>query len=845
MSLIFEHYWPLLLLGLIPVLLWVRRSSAVDLSPRHLSLSLLIRSALIVLLALALMQPTVLRSSARVATVYLLDISQSVSPTAVQEALEWIRKTDAAGGASSSRFLAFGANSLAFDTPEELAKVPVSTKPQPGAIDQSKTALASALDHAARSFPPDHVKHLVVLSDGNANSGNLAAALEHLRLENIHVFTRSLNARSTKDTWIEAMLAPSSVTAEEQFPVEVHVYSQIATPATIELRNGDSLLEKRNVRLTEGLNRVAFATNVKDESTTVVLSASVTVNGDPLPVNNTFRKSATVLGKPHILYVEGYAPSARYLKNALTVEGFQVEVISADKMPATADKLDAYDAVVISDVDRKDFTEQQMQAVATYVRDLGGGFLMAGGENTYGKEGYTGSTLEEVLPVTFETDKERQSISMVVVLDRSGSMAGSKMDLAKEATKAPLNLLKEDDHFGVLTFDYNFQWALKIAEAKNKESMRETISKIVATGNTNIYPALREAYEQLKEAPGETKHIILLSDGQTPAEDFKGLAQEMLKDKITVSTVAVTAASDRVLMQNIAEWGGGRAYYVENPQSVPQIFQDETELAAGKSIQEENFKPTVKKTVEAFKGIDFKTAPELLGYVATKAKPTAELILETPGKRPLLARWQYALGKSAMFTSDVKDRWAADWLKWPSYSKFWAQLLRETMRRQDNDEFDLQVERDGDEAVIAINAVEKDGRFRNLLHPKLRIVDPAQGASTIEVPQVGPGSYETRFPLAQDGAYVFRTVSDAPGGASRTLEYSYPDEYHFYPPDFQTLRSISNETGGVYQPAGPEIFDAKGETVSVHTRLWPLLAALALVLYISDVFLRRLRLFEE
>ena len=352
------------------------------------------------------------------------------------------------------------------------------------------------------------------------------------------------------------------------------------------------------------------------------------------PINNVFRKSATVLGKPHILYVEGYAPSARYLRTALTVEGFHVEVTSPDKMPATADKLDAYDAVVISDVDRQDFTEQQMQAVATYVRDLGGGFLMAGGENTYGKDGYTGSTIEEILPVTFETDKERQSISMVVVLDRSGSMAGAKMDLAKEATKAPLDLLKEDDRFGVLTFDYNFQWALKIAEAKNKDAMRETISKIVATGNTNIYPALREAYEQLKETEGETKHIILLSDGQTPAEDFKGLSTEMLKDKITVSTVAVTAASDRVLMENIANWGGGRAYYVENPQNVPQIFQDETELAAGKSLKEENFKPTVKKTIEAFKGIDFKTAPELLGYVATKSKSTAEIILETPASVP-------------------------------------------------------------------------------------------------------------------------------------------------------------------------------------------------------------------
>jgi uncharacterized membrane protein/uncharacterized protein YegL len=513
-------------------------------------------------------------------------------------------------------------------------------------------------------------------------------------------------------------------------------------------------------------------------------------------------------------------------------------------MPATADKLDAYDCIVLSDVERQDLTEAQMQAVATYVRDLGGGFILAGGENTYGKEGYTGSTIEEILPVTFETDKERQSIAMVIVLDRSGSMAGSKMDLAKEATKAPLSLLKEDDRFGVLTFDYNFQWALKIAEVKDKESMRQTISKIVATGNTNIYPALREAYEQLKEAEGETKHIILLSDGQTPAEDFKGLSQEMLRDKITVSTVAVTAASDRVLMENIATWGGGRPYYVENPQTVPQIFQDETELAAGKSLKEENFKPAVKKTIEAFKGIDFNAAPELLGYVNTKGKSTAEVILETPGKRPLLARWQYALGKSAIFTSDVKDRWAAEWLKWNNYSKFWAQLLRETMRRQDNDEFDLQVTREGDEAVITVNAVEKDGRFRNLLHPKLRIVNPAQAASTVEVPQVGPGAYETRVPLNQDGTYVFRTVGDVAGGTSRTLEYSYPDEYHFYPPNFQVLRDVSSITGGVYQPAGPEIFDTNGETVNVHTRLWPALASLALVLYLADVFLRRLRLFE-
>jgi hypothetical protein len=306
----------------------------------------------------------------------------------------------------------------------------------------------------------------------------------------------------------------------------------------------------------------------------------------------------------------------------------------------------------------------------------------------------------------------------------------------------------------------------------------------------------------------------------------------------------VTAASDRVLMQNIAEWGGGRPYYVENPQSVPQIFQDETQLAAGKSLKEEDFKPVVKKTVEAFKGIDFNTAPDLKGYVATKTKATSELILETPGEKPLLARWQYALGKSAMFTSDAKDRWAADWLKWGGYTKFWSQLVRETMRRQDNDEFDLQVERQGDEARVTINAIEKDGTFRNALRPQLRVLSPSQTSSTVDVPQVGPGSYETRIPLPQDGTYVFRTMGDVTGVPSRTLEYSYPDEYHFYPPDFTRLRTISTETGGVYQPAGPEIFDAQGESVAVHSNLWPWLASIALAMYVGDVFLRRLRLFE-
>lgn len=183
------------------------------------------------------------------------------------------------------------------------------------------------------------------------------------------------------------------------------------------------------------------------------------------------------------------------------------------------------------------------------------------------------------------TPQDRQSIAMVVVLDQSSSMSGAKIDLAKEGAKSLLAPLGSKDFFGVLTFAYNFRWALGIAEVGNKDAMRDAFSKIVATGNTNIYPALREAYERLKATNSGVRHIILLSDGQTPKEDFMALTAEMLQNNVTISTVALTAASDRQLMADIALLGGGRSYFVETPDSIPQIFNDEALFVVWKASQ--------------------------------------------------------------------------------------------------------------------------------------------------------------------------------------------------------------------------------------------------------------------
>ena len=841
----FDTYWPLLLLLVIPYLWWVQRRTQTDLSPKHLKLAGFVRSAIVALIVFALMQPVIYRSGAWISVVYLLDVSQSVSPPAIQSAIQWIQQTNEAGHPDHARFIPFAANAGIFDKLDQLKEVQVATTASRGSIDQSGTNIENAIDSAIRSFAPHHLKRLVLLSDGNENSGRMMNMLARLKSEGIHVHTVPSPARTNRDVWVENILAPSEVTAEELFPLEAHVYSQTETSAEVEVKHGDKVLGTKQVHLIRGLNRVAFEASIKDEAGPALVEAEVKSANDPFAENNKFRSSIVVQGRPKILYVESHAQSARYLQSALTSEGLNVNTVDPSMIPNSLEQLDGYDAVLLSDVARNSLNDQQMKTLATYVRDLGGGFILAGGENNYGEGGYSKTAIEEVLPVTFETKKEKpDSVAMIVVLDKSGSMGGQKIEMTKEAAKAPLALLKDTDSFGVVAFDYNFYWPVKFQPVSNRSAITQAISTIIAGGETNIYPALREAYIQLAGATSQVKHVILLSDGRSLPDDFEGLTKKMAEGKITVSTVAVGNGADRELLSQIANWGHGRTYYLEDPNAVPQIFTEETELATGKTLREESFKPVVKKNVEAFKGIDFDAAPPLLGYVATKSKDTSEVLLESKRKDPILARWQYGLGKTAAFLSDLKDRWAVDWLRWNGYPKFWSQLVREIMRRRDDNEFDFRVVKDGDEAKISINAIRKDGQFRNKLETQVRVVGPDQSISDVAVHQVGPGAYEAKYPLTKKGAYLFRAVGAESGGRSRVIAYSYPDEYHFYPPNTELLRSISNETKGRFQPRTEDIFEANGETTALPTPLWPYLTALALMLYLTDVLLRRVRLFE-
>jgi uncharacterized membrane protein len=562
--------------------------------------------------------------------------------------------------------------------------------------------------------------------------------------------------------------------------------------------------------------------------------------------NNVVRQSAWVGSRSRVLYVEGQSGSAGYLREALAAEGIDTGMLAPADLPDNAAGLAAYDALILSDVPAKALAPAQMQAIESYVRDQGGGLLFASGENVFGEQGYSDTAVENILPVQFRAQEKRKDLALVIALDRSYSMKGRKMELAKEATRASLDLLEEQHQFAVVAFDSQTYIAVPMQFVRAKRKAEDQISRIQASGQTNIYPALGIVYRLLQKAEAKTKHVILLSDGDTHPADFEGLLKRMTGDKIVVSTVAIGEAADRELMANIARWGNGRSYATVSAEAIPQIFIEETQRAVRANLLEEAFKPVLKRRMAAFEGIDIAQAPELKGFVASRARDNAEVLLTTPSESPLLARWQYGLGKTVVFTSDVKNRWAAQWLEWPGYGKLWAQVVREVMRRDSGEQLDFRVDREGADAIVTLSALTSDGRFRGDLAPQVRMTGPDGSAATLQLPRTGAGIYRLRVPLLAGAAPARFELLGSPGlskqaaarAGPRELHYSRSDEYRAFPPNMDLLRTLAEQTGGKIAPDIGDVFARHGDESRTSRALWPWLALLGLLFYLLDIAVR-------
>jgi Mg-chelatase subunit ChlD len=787
----------------------------------------------VVLLVLALAGLTLLQPTREQFVVFAIDESLSVGDEGRQAVQAYLDRALPGAGPHRVAFLSFAAN-----------PGPVHAergKPAPH-LDREGTNLAAALEVATAAIPPAYVPHIVLLSDGNQTSGDaLKAALRG----GVPVSTVPLPIRSEPEVQVSAVQVPAQVREGEPFYVEVIIDSNHDDEGYVEVYRGAHKVVSERRKITKGENRLRFRQSITGER---LAQYTVRIRGfqDRFEDNNSATGLVFSSGQPRVLLVESDPKLAKHLQWALEQEGIQADVRPPRGMPDTLADLQNYELLMLSNVPATALSQRQMEVVRTYVQELGGGLVMLGGDQSFGLGGYYKTVLEEILPVRsdFEKEKEKPSLAMVLVIDKSGSMGGQKMELAKDAAKGAVELLGANDKIGVIAFEGETYWVCDVQPASNKATVLDRISSIEAGGGTVMAPAMEAAYEALQNTTAKLKHVIILTDGISAPGDFEGIAGNMARAKITVTTVGVGDDADKKLLEEIAKIGNGRFYYTDDPSSVPQIFAKETVTASKSAINEQPFLPQVLRPTQVLADIDLANAPFLLGYVTTRPKPTSEQILASEKGDPLLAWWRYGLGMTVAFTSDAKSRWAAEWLSWPGYGKFWAQVVRHAMRKSEARGVVVQVAQKDRKATVTLDAVNPAGRFLNQVDTQLTVIDPQLGHRKLAMTQTAPGRYVGEFDTPHAGAYHLEMSQKQQGQTlsqqSRGLVVGYEDEYRLQPTNEDLLRSIARVSGGTYRPEPEAVFADLGRTAARATPLWPYLVMAAALIFLADVALRRI-----
>ena len=824
--------WYLLGLLVLPVVGWYFYRGLTDFARWQRIASLTARAVVLLLLVGGLCGLTWLKPTKDLYVVFVIDESLSVGDEGRYEVDKFLDRAAAAAGNNKTAFVRFGA---------EPGPV-VNDRGATVVINKQGTNIAAAMEVARASIPPSHVPRLVLLSDGNQTTGDgLRTALRG----GVPVFTVPLSSRSESEVQVSGVNVPAQVRDGEPFYVEVVIDSNHDDEGDVEVFRGAHRVVAERVKVKPGPNTFRFRQQVSGERM-AEYTARIKGFKDRLLDNNSAKGLVYSSGKPRVLVVDTDPKQAKHLAFALEQEGIKVDIRPAQGIPDTLSDLQNYELLILSNVPATSMSTRQMNNIRTYVQDLGGGLIMIGGDQAFGLGGYYKTTIEEILPVRsdFEKEKEKPSLAMILVIDKSGSMGGVKMEMAKDAAKAAVELLGPKDKVGVIAFDGDVFWIAEVQSAANKGQIIDKISGIEAGGGTTMGPPMEAAYEALQNTPAKLKHIIVLTDGVSEPADFEGIAQNMAQAKQTCTTVAVGDDCDFKLLQEIARLGNGRYYHAEDPSNVPQIFAKETVTASKSAINEQPFNPIVTRPSQVIADIKFDDAPFLLGYVTTRPKPTSELILTTEKGDPLLAWWRYGLGMTVAFTSDAKSRWSAEWLSWPGYSKFWAQVVRHAMRKSDAKGAFVQVDRKDGIARVTLDSIRTDGKFLNEAVAELTVIEPRGGERKVAMTQTAPGRYVGEFPADQAGSYHMSMTQQVKGQQpmqqSRGLVVNYDDELRIRPTDENWLESVARASGGSFRPEPEAVFAPDERSASRPVPLWPYLLMVAAVIFLADVALRRI-----
>lgn len=826
-------WYPLAGLAAIWLLWKFSRNNIALLTPRRRLISFALRSTILVLIVLALCDPRFHSTRQREFVIWLVDVSRSVGQNAIQQFEKTFPQLN-----KDHAIIAFGGKNA------EITDTSALNQLVPSTLDDQKTSLSRALEYADATFPLGYSRTVVLLSDGLETEGNARETASRLAQKEVRIHVLPVERPDQPEALVRAIQAPRVVAEREPIRLVAEVMSNRESKAELAYFRNGVKIATRSVDLKPGLNRFDVEHSAGTDRL-AEFSASITMPGDTIADNNQAATIVQTEGRSRVLLVSDKPDQSRYLAQALQQEGISLEIRPAAGAPQDLADLQNYDLLILDNVPATDLAPAQLDLFGSYTRDFGGGFLMLGGDQSFGLGGYFRSAVEEILPVqcNFEKEKENPSLGLMLVIDRSGSMTGEKIEMAKQAAKSAVELLSQQDYVGVVGFDHEAFWVFEMQSATDTSSMQNRIAEMEPGGGTDIASGMELGYSGITSCPAKIKHMIVLTDGISDSGPLQELTRRMASEKITVSTVAVGTDADVSLLEQIAQWGDGRHYLAENPASIPQIFAKETMTASKSALHETPFLAQVIHAPEFLEGIDFTSSPFLLGYVTTKLKPTAELWLATERAEPLLATWRYGLGQAAAFTSDARNRWGVEWLKWDAFSRFWAQTVRKLSRPAALKQFPVTFEKQPDGYQITVDVAREDGSFQTGLDGEMALAGPDHTSAKVPLTPTGPGQLRGFIPAAATGHYhanlILRSGGNIIGNQYAGVSLGYPDEFSLQPADTTLLSGIAMTTGGIYGATPEELARPDTRSARYTVELWPWLVGLALLLFVADVGFRR------
>jgi Mg-chelatase subunit ChlD len=838
----------LALLALLPALWAFALLTPRRLAPARFWASLVIRGAILLALVLALAGTQLVRPVQAVTTVFLIDLSDSVPQPQREQAAQYVADAlRAMPQGDQAAIVAFGENALVERVPSSLTTLSRLTSTPL----TTRTNIQDAIQLGLALLPADTQKRLVLLSDGGENSGHAADAARLARVRGVPIDVVATTGSGGPDVVVSELKAPAMAREGQDETLGVVVRSSLDTTGKLQVFVDGKLAAEQQVTLTAGMNEIPVRIAAGDAGFRR-LEVRLDAEGDTEPKNNRAAAFTDVQGPPRILLIASAPERAETLRSALAAVGARAEVAAPGGVPADLAALNAYAAIMLVDTPARDLPRPLMDALPTYVKQLGRGLAMVGGVDSFGAGGYRRTPLEEVLPVDLDprTTAQQPDLGLVMVIDRSGSMGMSgsgggrtKLDLAKEAVYQASLGLSQNDQIGLVVFDFSAQWVLPLQKLPSAVEIERALSSFDANGGTDIRPGIEQAARALAPADARIKHVILLTDGIAES-NYGDLIDQMRAGGITISTVAIGTDANPNL-EEIARRGGGRFYQVRQISDVPRIFLQETVLAAGRDIIEEPFTPTIALPSPIVRGLN--ALPSLFGLNGTEIKPTARAILVSPDNRPVLAQWQYGLGRVVAWTSDLQPKWAKAWVAWGEFPRFVGGLVDLLLPPRTGDRLTVQATNEGAQSALEVTALDAQGRPLNDLDVAGQLLDPENSAAALRFVQVGPGRYRATATTTTPGVYLAQVAAadrqgQPIGSATSGLVVSYSPEYGEQRANPALLRDLAAITGGRVEPSPEAVFASSTQPVGAVQEIALPLLWLALLLWPLDVAVRRLSL---